>query len=964
MSRISRRDALRLGLAGAAVPTVLGATAGIGASVAAAAPSAPPPSGTLVGSVVQRGTATPASWMIKPFDNNQVTLYPSLFTANRDLTHQFLLNYPIDNMLYLFRLNAGLPNPPGASAPGAWEIDGGNLRGHYAGHFLSAMALGYAGTANTAFLDRTNYMVTALGQCQAALNALAGQPPQSAPASWVAGKFGNALALNGSSNYVSLPAGIVNGLTNFTIATWVRPSSTSQWSRVFDFGTGTSRYMFLTLNGGSSRPRFSISTGGSGAEQQVNSSQTVSANSWVHVAVTLSGTTASLYLNGTVVGTNANMTLTPSSLANTANNWIGRSQFGDPLLNGAVDNFQLFDRALTAAQIQALTTTVDGGTGGGNVAWYRFDETSGASAADSSGHGRTASVFTGSTTGPGPSHVGYLAAYPETQFIQLESFATYPTVWAPWYTCHMIMRGLLDAYVYAGNNQALEIAKGMGDWAWSRLQKCTRDQLDRMWTIYIAGEYNAMPAALTDLYALTGNRDYFNAAQAFVNTSLFDAAVANQDTINGKHANQHIPQYQGYLTMFDRFDGTVAPTYRGPASQYYTAAVNFWDMVVPHRVYVDGGMAGSGEIFGARDVIASSIQTSNAETCCEYNMLKLSRSLFFHTGDPKYMQYYERALFGQILASHRNTTSNTNPNLTYFIPVNPGATRSYGNLGTCCGGTGLESHEKFQDSIYFTSTDDSQLYVNLYIPSTLNWATRGILIDQSTNYPTDPAGETALTVTGSGQFTLKLRVPYWVQKGFTVKVNGIVQQLTATAGTYVSIARTWNSGDTVDISMPFTLRVERALDQPQTQAIAYGPVPMVTTSTSTNFLNYSFYSSLGLRGDLSHALTPAAPPMTFTANGQTIRPFYIDDATAYHVYFHRSEPNVVFGSVSAGVPNVARSDGLTFLDVVWLGAPFASQADFTRAVQDTSTAFLQAGLITRQQSQALLLAAARAVLAP
>jgi uncharacterized protein len=163
--------------------------------------------------------------------------------------------------------------------------------------------------------------------------------------------------------------------------------------------------------------------------------------------------------------------------------------------------------------------------------------------------------------------------------------------------------------------------------------------------------------------------------------------------------------------------------------------------------------------------------------------------------------------------------------------------------------------------------------------------------------------------------------------------------------------------------VPFTLRVERALDQPQTQAIAYGPVPMVTTSTSTSFLSYSFYSSVGLAGDLSHALAPAGSPMTFTANGQTIRPFYIDDATAYHVYFHRSEPNVVFGSISAGVPNVARSDGLTFLDVVWLGAPFVSQADFTRAVEDTANAFTSAGLISRQQSQALLIAAARAKLA-
>lgn len=963
MKEISRRDALRWGVVGAAVPAALSVTSTLAgrSAVAEAEQPDPPTPASLTGAVTQRGTPQPGSWVIKPFDNNQVTLSSSLFTNNRDLMHQFLLNYPIDNMLFLFRENAGLPNPAGTRAPGGWEVEGGNLRGHYAGHFLSAMALGYAGTNNSAFLDRVNYFVTALGQCQDALNATVGQPPESAPISWGSGKFGNAVQLNGTSNYVTLPAGVVNGLTDFTIATWVNPAKITQWSRVFDFGTGTRNYMFLTLSAGSA-PRFAISTGGSGGEQQVNTSQAVSANTWTHVAVTLSGNTATLYLNGTAVGSNNAVTLTPSSLGNTGNNWIGRSQFGDPLLNAAIDEFQIFGRALSANEIQALTTSADGGTGGGDVAWYHFDETSGGAAADSSGKCHSASVFAGITKPAGPSHAGYLAAYPETQYIELESFATYPTIWAPWYTFHMILRGLLDAYQYAGNDQALQIAKGMGDWAWSRLSNCTRDQLDKMWKIYIAGEYNAAPVALTDLYALTGNADYLHAAESFVNTYLFDAAVANEDTLNGEHANQHIPQYQGYLAMFERFVGSTQPSYRGPADQYFTAAENLWDMVVPHRTYIDGGMAGSGEIFGARDVIASTIQASNAETCCEYNMLKLSRSLFFHTADPKYMQYYERTLFGQILASRRNTSSNTNPNLTYFIPVIPGTVRSYGNLGTCCGGTGLESHEKFQDSIYFSSVDDSTLYVNLYVPSTLNWTAQGVTVAQSTVYPTDPAGETSLTVTGNGRFTMKLRVPYWVQDGFTVKVNGHQENVHATPGSYVSIDRDWQSGDTVALAMPFTLRAERALDQPQTQAMAFGPVPMVTTSTSKSYLDYTFYGSLGLSGDLTRAVVSTSDPMTFTANGQTIRPFYIDDTTAYHVYFHRDEPEIVFGSVDVGVPNVARTDGLTFLDVVWASAPFKNHGDFVSSVDHVSTDFVRSGLLDSKQRNAILSAAAHAKL--
>jgi hypothetical protein len=154
MTRLSRRDVLRLTALGAVAPAVPAGAAPVGA----------------------RGKVpVPSSWVVKPFDNQQVTLHDSLFTANRDRISQFLLNYPIDNMLYLVRLNAGLPTL-GASEPGGWEVEGGNLRGHFAGHFLSAHALGYAGTGNRAFLDRVDYFVDALGECQDALNAQVGQP--------------------------------------------------------------------------------------------------------------------------------------------------------------------------------------------------------------------------------------------------------------------------------------------------------------------------------------------------------------------------------------------------------------------------------------------------------------------------------------------------------------------------------------------------------------------------------------------------------------------------------------------------------------------------------------------------------------------------------------------------------------------------------------------------------------------
>jgi hypothetical protein len=205
----------------------------------------------------------------------------------------------------------------------------------------------------------------------------------------VAGRLGGAVKLNGSDEYVSLPTGIVGALSDFTVSAWVNPSSDDTWARVFDFGRGTAVNMFLTVNGGGSGLRFGITTSGNGAEQDLTGGGQLPLNTWSHVAVTLSGTTGTLYLNGTPVATNPNLTLKPSDLGTTNQNWIGRSQYPDPFLNAAVDDFNIYNRALSTAEVAALA---GGQAGAGNVADYRFDETGGGTAVDSSGNARNAAI--------------------------------------------------------------------------------------------------------------------------------------------------------------------------------------------------------------------------------------------------------------------------------------------------------------------------------------------------------------------------------------------------------------------------------------------------------------------------------------------------------------------------------------------------------------------------------------------
>ena len=449
---------------------------------------------------------------------------------------------------------------------------------------------------------------------------------------------------------------------------------------------------------------------------------------------------------------------------------------------------------------------------------------------------------------------------------------------------------------------------------------------------------------------------------------MYKPIVANEDILDGRHANQHIPQFIGYLRMFEQSN----------EPEFHTAARNFWDMVVPHRVYAHGGV-GVGEILRARGVIAGSLyqnprDNNHAETCPLYNMLKLSRNLFFHDPDPKYMNYYEQGLFNQILGSRRDADSATSPMVTYFVPVRPGQRRSYGNVGTCCGGTGMENHTKYQDSIYFRAADDSALYVNLYVASTLTWPETRFTITQATTYPFE--GRSTLTVNGSGPLDIKLRVPTWVRKGYTVQINGAAQRIEAKPGTYVTLSRQWKAGDRIDINMPFSFRTERALDNPAVQSVFYGPTllavqhDVVGKDLETGLINLSFYRHLKLDGDLAPAMTPATAPLHFTTGGYTLAPFFVADPASaggempqtspYHVYVLRHEPQIVFGSVDSGVPNRAREDRLTFLDVLWDEAPFANHRQFTSAVARIAGEWQQAGRLSAQERTAVVDAAGKA----
>jgi DUF1680 family protein len=485
--------------------------------------------------------------------------------------------------------------------------------------------------------------------------------------------------------------------------------------------------------------------------------------------------------------------------------------------------------------------------------------------------------------------VGFISAYPPDQFIMLEKGATYGTqdtqIWAPYYTLHKILAGLLDSYEVAGNKKALEIARGMGAWAQARLKALPPETRVSMWNRYIAGEYGGMNEVMARLFRLTGDRRFLECAKLFDNTNLFfgnashDHGLArNVDTIRGKHANQHIPQITGALETFRM-------TREMP---YYLIASNFWEIVNHSYMYSIGGVAGArtpnnAECFTAQPDTLWENGFANGgqnETCATYNLLKLDRQLFMFDQTAKYMDHYEQALYNHILASVAEEDAGN----TYHVPLNPGAQKRFGNAGmngfTCCNGTALESNTKLQDSIYFRSADNRALYVNLFVPSTLSWSERKVTVQQITDFPNSDT--TRLVVKGSGDFDIKVRVPRWATRGFFVKINGRDRSVKAVPGTYVSLGRSWRDKDAIDLRMPLHFYLQPVADQPNVASLFYGPILLAAEESGqrTDWRPITLDAA-----DISKSITGDPATLRFSIDGAAFRPFN-ESYGRYSVYLN------------------------------------------------------------------------------
>ena len=453
---------------------------------------------------------------------------------------------------------------------------------------------------------------------------------------------------------------------------------------------------------------------------------------------------------------------------------------------------------------------------------------------------------------------GYLSAFGEgliDRNIQGKS------VWAPFYTLHKIVQGLIDQYTMCGNETALQVAKGMGDWAYNKLKPLSEETRLKM----IRNEFGGFNEAMYNLYSLTKNEKYLWVARFFYHNDKIDPLKAGNIDLGTNHANTFIPKLLGECRNYELF---------GQEDSRHAAETLFWTLVDDHA-FVTGEVSDKEHLFKP-ETQSKHLTGYDGENCCTYNLLKLADRLFTYQPNSKIADYYERALYNHILGQQDTLTSM----VCYFTPLMTGGYRLYSTRDSsfwCCVGSGFESHAKYQSSIYFHN--EKELYINLFIPSELNWD--GTMVRQKTSFPES----NKTMITASSKINMKVRYPYWATY---MKVNG--KKVKADKDGYAAIKATKKA----EIEFGMRLHEEATKDDPSRIALLYGPIvlggrlaevayPFSDPAKHNDYytFNYGKYADVKL-GNVKHL-----GGLRFESNNIQIQPFYNLQHCRYVVYWKK-----------------------------------------------------------------------------
>ena len=452
--------------------------------------------------------------------------------------------------------------------------------------------------------------------------------------------------------------------------------------------------------------------------------------------------------------------------------------------------------------------------------------------------------------------------------------------WVPLYNIHKTYAGLRDAYLYAGSDLARQMLISLTDWMIDITSALSDEQIQQM----LRSEHGGLNETFADVAEITGDNKYLELARRFSHQVILDPLMRDEDKLTGMHANTQIPKIIGYKRIAELSQNDKEWNH---AAEWDHAARFFWNTVVDHRSVCIGGNSVR-EHFHPSDNFTSMLNdVQGPETCNTYNMLRLTKMLYQNSDnnscrtsgqtfkpsngpDPRYVDYYERALYNHILASQEPDKGG----FVYFTPIRSGHYRVYSQPETsmwCCVGSGLENHTKYGEFIYAHQKDT--LYVNLFIPSQLTWKEQGMTLTQQTRFPDN--GQVTLQVdqlskgtkNAKKEATFMIRIPEWACSScpsnsacssnsashpFVVTINGKEQAFDVREGhsQYISLTRKWKKGDVVTFNLPMKVNLEQIPDKKDYYAFLYGPI-VLAASTGTEHMD-GLYADDSRGGHIAH----------------------------------------------------------------------------------------------------------------
>lgn len=511
---------------------------------------------------------------------------------------------------------------------------------------------------------------------------------------------------------------------------------------------------------------------------------------------------------------------------------------------------------------------------------------------------------------------GYIGGIPDSKKmwgeiakgdIRADNFSTNER-WVPWYNLHKIYAGLRDAHIYAHNDDAKKMLVKLSDWTIALTKNLSPEQMQVM----LRTEHGGMNEVFVDVAQITGDKKYLALAEAFSHQAILQPLEKQQDQLTGLHANTQIPKVIGFKRYADATNN----------NKWNKAAEFFWQTVIDKRTVAIGGNSVKEHFHDTADFTSMINEVEGPETCNTYNMLKLTELLYLSSGSKhapqtKYVDYYERALYNHILSSQNPASGG----FVYFTPMRPNHYRVYSQVHNgmwCCVGSGLESHSKYAEFIYARdkkARQSPEVFINLFIPSRMEWKEQGISLTQSTLFP--DAETTVIVIEKAARFRLQLRYPGWVVAGkLELRVNGKKVDVQQQPGAFIALERRWKKGDKVELTLPMHSELEKMPDGSNYYAILHGPIVLAAkTQPFTNEkINYFSDDSrmghiasgqmcpleaapflLGNSQEFIQQLKPVAgKPLTFNAsgliNGQQMQnveliPFFRLHESRYAIYW-------------------------------------------------------------------------------